>query len=100
MKADGYVLIFLMLDNNYWHYLLPWFELPFIYLFIFFMEKFISFFRNNILVHMYHNTKNKGKTMFVDLNDDAGKDGNNIIDNECDMVQKGSGDATQNLEKH
>ena len=49
---------------------------------------------------MYHNTKNKGKTMFVDLNDDAGKDGNNIIDNECDVVQKGSGDATQNLEKH
>ena len=49
---------------------------------------------------MYHNTKNKGKTMFVDLNDDAGKDGNNIIDNECDMVQKGSGDATQNLEKY
>ena len=38
--------------------------------------------------------------MLVDFNDDAGKDGNNIIDNECDMVQKGSGDATQNLEKH
>ena len=28
--------------------------------------------------------------MLVDFNDDAGKDGNNIIDNECDMIQKGS----------
>lgn len=49
---------------------------------------------------MDHNTKNKGKTVFVDLNDDAGKDGNNIINNECDMIQKDSGDATQNLERH
>lgn len=31
---------------------------------------------------MDHNTKNNGKTVFVDFNDDAGKDGNNIINNE------------------
>ena len=37
---------------------------------------------------MYHNTKNKGKTMLVDFNDDAGKDGNNIIDNEYDTKRQ------------
>ena len=35
----------------------------------------------------------------INLNDDASEDVNNIIDNEC-MGQQGSGDATQNVEKH
>ncbi|KAK9993976.1 hypothetical protein SO802_023679 [Lithocarpus litseifolius] len=49
---------------------------------------------------MDHNTENSGKVVFIDVNDDVGEDVNNIIDNECIMGQLGSGDATQNVQKH
>ena len=49
---------------------------------------------------MDHNTKNSGKVVFIDVNDDVGEDVNDIIDNECIMGQQGSGDATQNVQKH
>ncbi|KAF3950776.1 hypothetical protein CMV_023511 [Castanea mollissima] len=51
-------------------------------------------------IHMDHNTENSGEVVFIDLNDDAGEDVNNIIDNDCIMGQQGSGDATQNVQKH
>ena len=49
---------------------------------------------------MDHNTEISGKVVFIDVNEDAGEDVNNIIDNECIMGQQGSGDATQNVQKH
>ena len=49
---------------------------------------------------MDHNIENNGKVVFIDVNDDVSEDVNNIIDNECIMGQQGSGDATQNVQKH
>ena len=49
---------------------------------------------------MDHNIENNGKVVFIDVNDDVSEDVNNIIDNECIMRQQGSGDATQNVQKH
>ena len=49
---------------------------------------------------MDHNIENNGKVVFIDGNDDVSEDVNNIIDNECIMRQQGSGDATQNVQKH
>ena len=43
---------------------------------------------------MDHNTEISGKVVFIDVNDDAAEDVNNIIDNECIIGQQGNGDAT------